>query len=435
MKHLLRTFLLLAIISPTYAYDFKVGELYYNITSNSEPYTVEVTYEKYNSSENYSTLRTLSVPSSVTDNGVTYIVTCIGDCAFWQCKALSSVTLSNNIKNIGDHSFASCTDLQSIILSDSLLSLGAYAFDACWDLASITLPNNITKIGEGTFHGCALMSIDIPHSVISIGRRAFEATGIYRDVSNWEEEVLYINDCLIEASKSISNTYVIKDGTRIIADDSFSFNSNLKSITIPNSVTDIGASAFNSCSSLSSVVIPQGVRRIWNGAFAFCSSLDSINMLDGVTSIGASSFVFCTSLTSITLPSSIKHIEAGAFGSCTALKSVEMQKGIESIGQGAFSLCYSLNSVTCKAIEIPQIDTNVFIYSSQTSATLYVPSLSLKKYKSAEQWRDFGTILPIEGTDVENIHTNSTCTNKILKNNQLIILRDGKTYDMLGKEL
>jgi len=88
------------------------------------------------------------------------------------------------------------------------------------------------------------------------------------------------------------------------------------SYTIPNSVTNIGSSAFYSCASLTSVTIPNSVTGIGGYAFMYCTNLTSVTIGNSVTSIGSSAFYSCTRLTSVTLPNSVTGI--GAMRSCTA---------------------------------------------------------------------------------------------------------------------
>lgn len=120
--------------------------------------------------------------------------------------------------------------------------------------------------------------------------------------------MLYIGNYLIKAKTSISSNYSVKSNTKTIADYAFADvvgnenHRNLKSISIPNSVTNIGSSAFSNCAKLTSITIPDGVTGIGDRAFSGCSSLTSITIPDSVTSIGSSAFGGCTGLEKIALP-------------------------------------------------------------------------------------------------------------------------------------
>ena len=90
--------------------------------------------------------------------------------------------------------------------------------------------------------------------------------------------------------------------------------------TIGNqAVTSIGESAFEMCTSLTSVTIPNSVTSIGMSAFSHCSNLTSVTISDGVTSIGEDAFVACSSLTSIAIPVSVKSIGSYAFQGCSNL--------------------------------------------------------------------------------------------------------------------
>ena len=334
--------ILVALLATTnlWAQSFQYGELYYDITSSYEPYTVEVV----GGAESFVT--TVIIPETVTYDGTTYSVTSIGWDAFWECSNLTSVTIPNSVTSIGYWAFWNCSSLTSVTIGNSVTSIGDWAFNGCRSLTSVTIPNSVTSIGGGAFADC----------------------------------------------------------------------SALTSIIIPNSVTSIGSSAFAGCSSLTSITIPNSVTSIENGAFSDCSALTSITIPNSVTSIGEVAFANCTSLTSIIIPNSVTSIGDWAFGGCSSLKIV-----------------------ICEAIEVPGLVGDVFCFMPLSEATLYVPAQSLDDYKAAEQWKEFGTILPIKetSTGVENTYnTSSTAvTNKLILDGQLIIVRGGKSYSVMGQEL
>ena len=119
----------------------------------------------------------------------------------------------------------------------------------------------------------------------------------------------------------------------------------LTSVTIPNSVTSIGNSAFAECSGLTSITIPNSVTSIGGAAFEHCIGLTSVTIPNGVTSIGYSAFYQCSGLTSITIPNSVTSIGGYAFGECSGLTSVTIGNSVTSIGENAFENCGQLKKV------------------------------------------------------------------------------------------
>ncbi|MCD8308383.1 MAG: leucine-rich repeat domain-containing protein, partial [Clostridia bacterium] len=148
------------------------------------------------------------------------------------------------------------------------------------------------------------------------------------------------NGCTTLTSVTISNS--------VTSINSWAFQNCtlLTSVTIPNSVTSIGDYAFKNCTSLTSVTIPDSVTSIGGGAFYNCTSLESVTIGNSVTSIDVETFRNCTSLESVTIPDSVTYIGYYAFRSCTSLKSVTIGNSVTSIGYYAFDGCTSLESVT-----------------------------------------------------------------------------------------
>ena len=106
-------FLFLALVATTslWAYDFQVGDLYYNITSSSAPYTVEVSDAGWS-------ITSAVIPSTVTYNDTTYSVTSIGSSAFERCISLTSITIPNSVTSIGRSAFYACSRLTSVTIEN-----------------------------------------------------------------------------------------------------------------------------------------------------------------------------------------------------------------------------------------------------------------------------------------------------------------------------
>ncbi len=147
-------------------------------------------------------------------------------------------------------------------------------------------------------------------------------------------------------SKSTIESITIPNSVTSIGDSAFNSCTSLKSIAISDSVSNISASMFYGCTSLKNIVIPTGVTSIGDSAFKNCTSLTGITLPNGVTSIGSWAFEGCTSLTSITLPKSVSSIGTAAFFGCKSLKSIAIPDGVTSFGKSTFYGCKGLTSIT-----------------------------------------------------------------------------------------
>ena len=146
--------------------------------------------------------------------------------------------------------------------------------------------------------------------------------------------------------------------------------SNITSVSIPESVTSIGAYAFAGCKSVTSMKIPDGVTFIGEGAFQGCGFTE-IKIPDGVTSIGANTFFGCDNLTSVELPDGVTSIGDRAFNYCGSLISIKIPDGVVSIGEYAFSECESLASIELPA-GITSIEDCTF-YGCDGLTTITIP--------------------------------------------------------------
>ena len=339
-----------------------------------------VTSIGYSAFENCTSLTSVTIPGSVTS---------IDYSAFENCTSLTSVTIPNDVTSIGYGVFQGCTSLTSVTIPNSVTSIDSSAFSSCTSLIGITIPNSVTSIGYGVFQDCtSLSSVTIPNSVTSIGDSAFYNTAYYNDESNWDNGVLYISDCLIDTNYNFDSTtdYVIKDGTRIIADSAFSNCDNLISVTIPDSVTSIGDSAFENCTNLASITIGNGVTSIgrsafyntayyndesnWNNGVLYISDcLIGINgdfdsttdyiIKDGTRFIADSVFSNCDNLISVTIPNSVKRLGDNAFGSVKKViyngtdKEFFEIKNIENNKNVILAKYYDLLNDLISEIEVP----------------------------------------------------------------------------------
>ncbi len=223
------------------------------------------------------TLTSVTMPASVTT---------IEDSAFAGCTSLSSVTIPNSVTNIGKFTFAGCTSLSSVTIPDSVTSIEDGVFFNCTSLTNTSIGNGLTSIGVAPFANCtSLATITVAH-----GNQAFSSI----------DGVLFNKDrtSLVQYPKGRSGAYKVPAGVTTIAPMALQ-GATLASVTIPNSVTNIGRAAFNFCTSLTSVTIPDSVTSIGHDAFHNCTSLTSVTIPDSVTCIGHEAFRICTALKSV----------------------------------------------------------------------------------------------------------------------------------------
>lgn len=201
-----------------------------------------------------------------------------------------------------------------------------------WDTAKdLIIPEEVTDKEGQTY------------KVTGIGNRAFyNRSSLTVTIPNSVTEIGFdaFCNCLSLTAITIPNS-VIKIGS-----SAFERCSSLTSVTIPNSVTKIDNSTFSGCSSLTSVTIGNSVTEIGQDAFRDCSSLTSVTIPNSVTKIGDSAFSGCSSLTSVTIPNSVTEIGNYTFYDCSSLPSVAIPNSVTKIGDGAFYVCTSLTSVT-----------------------------------------------------------------------------------------
>ncbi|MBQ9693489.1 MAG: leucine-rich repeat domain-containing protein, partial [Kiritimatiellae bacterium] len=179
------------------------------------------------------------------------------------------------------------------------------------------------------------------------------------------ESVTSIGESAFSGCSGLTSV-TIPEGVTSIGDLAFSGCSGLTSVTIPESVASIGDYAFEgvapealtaawlpsgmSKDNLKTLVIPESVTSIGDLAFSGCSGLTSVTIPSSVTSIGYNAFYNCSGLTSVTIPSSVTSIEGWAFEYCTGLTSVTIPSSVTSIGEYAFSGCSGLTSIIFTSI-------------------------------------------------------------------------------------
>ncbi len=300
----------------------------------------------FNGCEN---LETINLPSSLKS---------IGDFAFKKCSKLSNVTLPSNITTIGAGTFEKCVNLKNVVIPNKLKFIKSLAFSNCENLNNITLPKSVVYIGEYAFNNChSLEKINIPELVTIIPNSCFcncyELSNIVFDEPVFATRLETIGEsafqnCIklnsIELPKSLNFigrraffnsglTSIVLPENINLEDGIFAKCENLKSVSLPTSLTQIPTEMFHSCCSLKSFVIPSNIKKIGHYAFASCRELENIIIPNSVEEIGEGAFYSNDSLKNITLPESISKIGNIAFEHCTNLSSINIPSSVKQLGR------------------------------------------------------------------------------------------------------
>ena len=414
------------------------------------------------------------------DEGISGL-TSIGEKAFQGCERLNMFFLPSSLKTIGDLAFNACRALIDVEIPDNVSSIGWGAFGYCSAIKNLTLGKSVNSIGKEAFKGLtALENIYCRNTVpATLGADCFlnvnksnvvvsvpaGTVAAYKAADGWKEFTR-----IYEAVAKVGDLYyyLYADGTAEVINDQDSYSNpypDITELTIPATVsyddntymvTKIGNGAFKSCqnlttvtlpatlekigedafhySSITSIEIPNSVRTIGMYAFAMCANLTSANLPTGLTTINSSLFLNCSKLTSINIPEHVKTIGGAAFNLC-GLTSIDLPASLVQIGSGAFAFCDKLTSVTCRAL-VPPAAEGAFAGVETENIPLYVHAFYVNDYKEAEEWKKFTNVQAIPETQgVENVQNDKVQSTKVLRNGQLFIEKNGKTFNAQGAEM
>ena len=372
-----------------------------------------------------SELEEISIPESVTEIGAIAFsdcsklnnitipqgVTTLGEAAFASCPlsnivlpkgvtkiaprtfsgaAIKSLDIPNSVREIGDGAFRYCNQVTEVTIPESVIEIGAEAFEGCDQLSEVAISEGVTKIGRKAFADCPeLAKLELPASVQSVGKDVCDASAKiifnsadvkFEDTPYWSTADVVVNlpncDSYPIGTKgkfTIANSFQVNIAptvTRIESHAFYGMESQLKSITIPDTVTYIAPQAFAGCTKLEKITLGSGVTNLSPYAFAGCTALSNITVsasnkvydsrnncnavvetatnklvagckntviASNVTTIGEGAFAGMK-LKNASLPAQLKTIEAFAFWDCS-LESVKIPASVTEIGGEAFGYC------------------------------------------------------------------------------------------------
>ena len=300
-----------------------------------------------------SNLKEIEFPNSVTS---------IGSSALSRCTSLRKVTFGKNLTSIGSDALRNCSALDTIVWNVKTFSISSYDYSPLYtiktQIKSFTFGSNVETIPA---YLCYYMSnisapIVIPESVTSIGTKAFyncssvPSLTLNKAIKSYNGE---FDNC--SGLTKLYYTGTIADWCGITFSSAYSnplyYAKNLyigdtlaTEITIPTTVTSIGAHQFYNATSLTKITLPSTITKIGANAFYGCSKLAAIEFPNSITSIGSSALYGCSSLRKVTFSKNLTSIGSDALRNCSALDTIVWNVKTFSISSYDYSPLYTIRT-------------------------------------------------------------------------------------------
>ena len=272
-------------------------------------------------------------------------------------SGIRCLIIGSGIKTIGSYAFADCTDLAEIIVPDGVISIGDGAFQQNSGAKRVVLPPSTVYIGHGALRDCsALTSVSLPDSMSNrLFLDMFEGCTNLKSV-DIPDGITDIYEGDLASCPNWTDIYYDNWGrvwNRVVSNVRDSIPDRMN-VHFKDNIYDSGSCGENVTWTLTAdgtlTISGTGAmtdytydsRSPWYSCRTY---IKRVVMQQGVTSIGDHAFWDCSGLTSVTIPDGVTSIGGDAFSGCAALTSVTIPGSVTSIGGGAFSGCTSLTSV------------------------------------------------------------------------------------------
>ena len=338
--------------------------------------------------------------------------------------------------------------VNAVQFPEGIISIDDYAFSSM-SLTSIIVPESVTYFGAGAFSNnyyltrfeylgtTAEYNYDYPILYHCDNLRYFKGTQDM--VWDWDH---YDNlDTIIVTSGEGCGYYEARYIDNSRADDwyiegDYAAVVEVETLILQNGLQEIGNYALYNARHLGQITIPAGVTRIGESAFEECRSLESVTFAGkALREIDDWAFYNCHTLKNITIPEGVTSIGKAAFFDCSYLKEITLPSTVQTIADNAFGQCQKVGKMTVNAITPPIVEAETF-EDIDRSIPLYVPMGTALQYKEAEYWCEFFNVIEYNAPSaVDNISSPNANTRKLLRDGQLLIIRDGKTYNIMGAEI
>ena len=271
----------------------------------------------------------------------------IGVEAFQGCEKLSGdLTIPDSVQTVGDNAFAECTGLTgTLTLGSGLKTIGFASFSSCPFSGDLVISDSVTEIGIQAFRLWSYVqperqgTLTLGKNLRTIGALAFFDSR-YTGSLTIPDSVVEIGEGAFHDCENLNGTLTLGKSLRTIERDAFCGCSFTDELTLPDGLTSIGAGAFSSCDALNGILtLPDSVETIGAYAFYGCDGFGgTLTIPDSVKTVGESAFYDCDGFTGLKLSASLTRIEKLSFASMSGLKTeVVIPESVTEIGESAFS--------------------------------------------------------------------------------------------------
>ena len=236
-------------------------------------------------------------------------------CAFENCVSLTDIVIPDRVTEIKYGAFRGCETLENIVIGSRVKIIGTYAFASCSSLVFVTIPSSVKSVGDKVFNNCFKLieikndsRLDIECGSDTCGSIGLYSKNVYRNkgskLTTDENGFVFYNDgenyLLIAKHGEFSENLVLPQTfngkSYVVYQYAFQKNTHIKTVQIPDEITEIGKFAFSNCSNLESVVIGDGLLKIGEGAFYHDQKLQCISVGKHLNYLGDNVFRDCAAL-------------------------------------------------------------------------------------------------------------------------------------------
>lgn len=364
-------------------------------------------------------------------------------------------TIPNSVTSIADGAFYGSFGLTGVTIPSNVTNIGKWGFGKCFGLTSMTCEAlTPPTCGEDVFE----FDLSIPLFVPAESIEAYLVADGWKEFTNIQTIQGGQDPCIISSGIcGESLTWKLTCDSVLVFEGSGDMNNwswgeapwnewrlKIKHVNCPNTLNSIGSYAFFECDNLQDINIPEGLTTIGGGAFERCWSLSIVNLPCSLSSLGNGAFSYASvqqfnvasgnthycsidgalfnkeqtrliqynrgrAKSAYVVPVGVQIVGGGSFIYCLGVQNVTFPASVTTIDDVAFSQCYDLHTVYCHPSTPPTTVWNSFEFVDLSNCTLYVPAASIDLYSSADVWKDFGNIFPLEEESTPCLIASGTC--------------------------